>query len=141
MANSMSKQILEDGRRNAVVKLAGVLDTSDVVLTPAVSLSDFSNNDLMFGKLVGFRINEIDYSAGPGLVVYIEYNSGSPQLIASFAQSDELDFDRYGGQFPNRQIAGYDGGINLRTKGFPAGGNQAYTLIIEMEKIYSQTGS
>jgi len=39
MANSFTTQILEEGPRNVVMKLVGVLDTSNQSLTTAVDLS------------------------------------------------------------------------------------------------------
>lgn len=135
MANSLSKQIVEEGPRNAIVKLAGVLDSSNVILTPAVSLSDFTNNDVR-QNFVGLRIDFIDYSSGPQLVTSLEWNSANPQLIAGFAQSDELDFKTSGGIIPDMTRSAYDGAINLRTVGFVPGNYATYTIVLKMVKLY-----
>lgn len=140
MANNLSKQILEDGPRNVVVKLAGVLDTSNVIWTPAISLSDLQNNDPIFGTLVGLRVMSVDYSSGPGLVTRLEWQSGSPQLIGAYSMSEDTNYSKGGGFVPNRQIAGYNGAINLVTQGYVAGGVQGFTLVVRLAKIYSQTG-
>ena len=41
MANAYTSLVQEDGYRNAVVEVTGILDTQDAVLTPAVALQDF----------------------------------------------------------------------------------------------------
>ena len=61
MANSTSIQILNDGPRNVVVKLDGLLDTSDLTSTTVVDpalLSDMNINGVKASKL---RINKIVY--------------------------------------------------------------------------------
>ena len=42
MANVILRQILEDGNRNTIVKVVGILDTSDVVATGTVGASGFT---------------------------------------------------------------------------------------------------
>lgn len=137
MANTTDKIILEDGPRNAIVRLVGTLDTSNVSLVPAILLSDFVNNDLVWGKLTGLRVDRIDYASGPQLITTLEWNSNSPQMIAALVQSDELDYKNSGGLIPNRLLGGYDGSINLKTKGFIPGALEAYTLLIKMVKLYT----
>lgn len=137
MANTTDKIILEDGPRNAIVRLVGTLDTSNVSLVPAILLSDFVNNDLVWGKLTGLRVDRIDYASGPQLITTLEWNSNSPQMIAALVQSDELDYKNSGGLIPNRLLGGYDGSINLKTKGFIAGNYEAYTVLIKMVKLYT----
>ena len=56
MANVVSTQILEDGERNAVVKITGVLDTSNVSATTIVDPANYSPVPTQF------RIDQIDYS-------------------------------------------------------------------------------
>ncbi len=135
MANSTSKQILEEGPRNAVVKLTGVLDSSNLDWVPAIALADFGNNDVRM-TLIGLRVDELDYSSGPNLVTFIEWNGGTPQLIAGFAQSDDLKFRSSGGLIPNMQSSGYDGSINLRTKGFIGGNYETFTVLLKLVKLY-----
>lgn len=137
MANNLSKQILEEGPRNAVVELAGVVDSSNVSWAPAVSLSDFLNNDRGFGTLVGLRVLEISYSSGPNMVTRLEWQSGSPQLIAAVAQSETLDFKKVGGKVPDRNISGYNGAINLVTQGFVPGTVEAFTMLLILAKLYA----
>lgn len=140
MANNTGKQILEEGPKNVVVKLTGVADTSNIVWAPAIQLSDFLNNDKVFGTFVGFRVMEVDYSSGPNMVTRLEWQSNSPQLICAVAQSEWLDLRKIGGAAPDRTISGYNGAINLVTQGFVPGTVEAFTVILKLAKLYSQTG-
>lgn len=117
------------------MKIAAVIDTSDIAIAPAVALLDFLNNDTRL-TLVGLRMDFIDYSSGPNIVTLVEWNSNSPQLIAAFAQSDELDMRVVGGAVPDQTLSGYDGSVNVKTKGFIAGNIEAFTVILRMVKLY-----
>lgn len=136
MANSTSKQIMEEGWRNAVVKLTGVLDTSDVNLTPAIQLSEFTNNDTR-QTLVGFEVAKIEYSVGvDDLNVLLSYQSNSPEQLANLAGSGKLCPERGSYISPNREISGYTGNINLQTRGYVPGTVRSYTVILHMIKLY-----
>lgn len=136
MANSLAKSITEEGWRNAVVKLTGVLDSLDVDERPAVSLGDFGNNDPNCGPLVGFRVDHITYSIGDGLEVQLAWNAGTPQQIVALAGRGKIDVTDEGGFLPNQLSSGYDGNINLTTTGFPGGTVQNFTVFLRLIKLY-----
>ena len=140
--NILDMQITEEGPRNAVIKLTGVLDTSNIVETPAIERSDFKTNEVM-ANLVGFRIDLIEYSIGSGIEVLLEWNSATPQQIFPLSGRGRIAAFNYGGFVPDRTLAGYDGSINLRTRNFVPGvdgdGNpliQNFTVIVELVKLY-----
>lgn len=135
MANKVERQILLDGPRNAIVKLTGVLDTTDVAETPAFALLDFQNNDPAL-KFVGFRPERVEYSIGSGIEILLEWNSANPQQITPLAGRGKIDGSWHGGWAPDRTRAGYDGSINLKTSGFMTG-KQNFALTIEMAKVYT----
>jgi len=143
MANVTAKQILQDGPRNAIVKLTGTLDTSNVTLTPAISLSDFSANEGTGNTILsGFRVDLVEWSISSGLEILLEWNSTTPKQIVPIAGRGRLDANPYGGMLPNSALAGYDGNINLKTTGFGSatateGAAQNYSVLIELIKIYS----
>ena len=56
MANVVNTQVLLDGKRNTVIKITGVLDTSNVSSTTIVDPANFTPVP------TGFRIDHIDYS-------------------------------------------------------------------------------
>ena len=138
MANALTKQILEEGPRNAIVVLTGVLDTSDVTETPAIALSDFTNNDTLMGPLVGFRVDDIEYVIGNGLEVQIAWHSDTPQMIAAIAGRGHARFCHFGGKLPLATMPNYTGDIDVTTTGFgvQGAGTQNFTITLELIKLY-----
>ena len=72
MANVYDRQVVEEGPRNAVVKLTGVLDSTDASFVPVIALSDFTNNDKNL-VLTGFRFDEVEYSISDPLGVTLSW--------------------------------------------------------------------
>lgn len=135
MSNVLDKQIVEEGPRNAVVKLTGVLDTSDATIVRAIQLSDFSNNDTLV-NLVGLRVDAIIYSISGGMEGRLEWNGNTPQVISPVARSGKIDVTGDGGFLPNQLASGYDGSINFRTSGYLAGSTQTYSVTLRLVKLY-----
>lgn len=136
MANQVEKQIIEEGPRNAVVKVTGVLDTSDINLVSFISATDFSNNDAHGLRLVGFRLDAVIYSVGQVLDIILAWNGSVPQLIVPLARSGKIDATADGGFVPDQTKGGYDGSINISSKQFPAGTTQVFSLLIRLVKLY-----
>lgn len=136
--NTLTKQIVEEGPRNAVVKLAGVLTTSDVISGQlSVLLSDFSNNDVIAGPLTGLRVDTILYSMGVQIDVVLQWRGNTPQLIAPLSRTGKLDVSGDGGFLPDRNLSGRDGGIDLLTSGYPSGTTQNFTITLRLVKLYN----
>lgn len=135
MANQTDLDLIEEGPRNAVVRLAGVLTESDVNLVSVVPLSMFLNNDVRM-TLVGLRVDGIDFTISEPLRGVLYWNGGTPQLISAMAQSEELEYRSIGGLLPDRTRTGYDGSINFRTFGFVPGSTQSYTVLLRLVKLY-----
>lgn len=133
MANATAKQITEDGYRNAVVKLTGVLDTADVSLTPAIALSDFTGNDPT-KVLKGFRVDLVEFSISDGLEVQLFWNATTPQIIFPLYGRGRINSTNYGGFHPDTAAAGFDGAINLLTTDWA--GTMNYTIVLELVKLY-----
>lgn len=137
MANSRDKVILVDGWRNAVVRLSGILDSSDESWNQCVTLLDFTNNDQRAGLLVGFRLDNADYSITDPLSVILTWDGDSPQAMATLAQSEDMDFQKVGGLRPDRTRSGYNGALNLSTRGFVPGNPKTYSLGLRLIKLYA----
>lgn len=137
MANKFDQEIMLDGWRNAVVKITGILDSGDANLSPVISLSDFTNNDINTGRLVGFRIDHIWHSIGNGLEIGLFWDATDPQIITAVAGRGKETFG--GGLHPRQNNVGYTGNINLITTGFGVQGlpPQNFTVLLEMAKLYS----
>lgn len=137
MPNQYNRQILADGPRNAQLVVTGFVDSMDAVLVPLITLSEFLTNDLNL-NLVGLRVDEINYSLSPGVVINLTWEAAIPQLLAELGSGvGKLCFD--GGIFPDRTKPGYTGTINMTTSGAtgmaqPAG----FTLYLGMIKLYSR---
>lgn len=136
MANVTNKRILEDGWRNAVVLLTGILDTSNASLTSTVVKGDFTNNGTAEGVLKAFRIDKISYSIADQLQVQLYWNATTPQVMAALAGRGHMKFRCVSGLQPaNVAAAGFDGSLNLITTGW-ASGAQNYSILLEMVKVY-----
>ena len=136
--NILEKQIVEEGPRNAVVKLTGTLGTSDITELPAIALSDFVNNSWINGRLAGLRVDAVMYSMGLNVDVLLEWNSAIPQQIMPLAGRGKIDITGDGGLLPDMSRSGYDGNINLRTSGYVPGTVQNFTFVLRMVKLYKQ---
>lgn len=135
MANSLSVKISEDGRRNAIVTLVGVVDTADMNVVQAIPITGFTNNEPR-QVFKGFKFARASYSVTPGLNVLLAWNSNSPELMCALAGSAEMDRQPEGGYVPNLLASGYEGSINLSTTGFVAGSKYTFTIGLRMTKVY-----
>lgn len=136
MANVTLKDIMENGPRNAHIKLTGVLDSGDLVWAPAVTLDDFppipGQRD---GPLVGFRIDHVTYAIGPQIELQLAYQGDNPEQITPLYRAGRMDFAHFSGITPNQQNPGFNGSINLLTTGY-LNGVQNFTVVLEMVKLY-----
>lgn len=137
MGNIVEKQIVEEGPRNAVVKITGVLDTSDINEVSVIKPLDFSNNDPR-AVLKGFRVDTVLYSIGQALDLVLSWNGATPQQITPLARSGKIDVHCDGGFLPDETRTGYDGSLNLVSNGYPAGTIQNFTLTLRLVKLYRQ---
>lgn len=127
MANAVATQIIEDGARNAIVKLDGVLDTSNEAVVTKIALASFSPLP------TGFRIDAIRYSISAQLVVRLEWHATANVVAYSLAAGQEdLWFKDVGG-LQNNGGAGKNGAIDLVTTGWTSG-TQTYTITLWLVK-------
>lgn len=135
MANVLDVQVLHEGPRNIVVKLTGVLDTSDASELPAVNMQSFTGNEPSC-TLVGLRADLIEYSIGSGIEIQLAWAGNSPQQITPIAGRGRIVATNYGGFVPDQTRSGYNGNINLTTTGYQAGTVQNFSVILELIKLY-----
>lgn len=137
MANVLDIRITEEGPRNAVIKLTGILDSSDITESPAIKLGDFINNDQNL-YLKGFRVDLIEWSMSKDLEVQLSWHGAVPQQIYPLAGRGRISSTNYGGFTPDETRGGYNGSIDLITNGFVAGQVANFTIILELVKLYSR---
>jgi len=132
MANSTTIQTLVDGPRNVILKLDGLLDTSDqgstIIVDPA-TLSDYNINGVKATKL---RINKINFDVEDGLDVELFWDAGTPIRIGNFVGRGKVDAWRYGGIVNNATSP--TGKITLQTQGWSIGTILSYTIVLELVK-------
>lgn len=128
MANVVTNQVLQDGARNLVILLTGVLDTSN---ESAVAKIDVSALDPVAREVV---IDKIDYSISGALKVLLAWDATSPVTFAALSGQGELCTDVFGG-LKNDAGTGKTGDVLLSTAGWAAG-TETYTIIIRARKVF-----
>lgn len=131
MANSFTTQILEEGQRNAIVKLTAVLDTSDLALTNAVVMSDI-NQGGKGATPTQVRIDHIDYSISDQIEVQLWWDATTDVIIMPLAGRGRLMFWNFGG-LTNNAGTGKNGNILIKTTGWTSG-IQVFSVILELVK-------
>lgn len=127
MANSLVIQNIIDGPRNVVVKVTGVLDTSDQGITPIAVPASFSPVPSTF------LIQHVDYAISDQLEVQLLWDATTDVVIMPLAGRGRMGFVEFGG-LKNNSGAGTTGAINLLTTGWTSG-TQIFTIILEMIKV------
>jgi hypothetical protein len=131
MANSFTTQILQEGPRNAIIKLAGVLDTSDQALTTAVDVTTLTQGGVSIAP-AQVRIDHIDYSISDQLEVQLWWDATTDVIIMPIAGRGKMSFWNFGG-LNNNSGAGKSGNILIKTTGY-ASGTQVFSVILELVK-------
>jgi len=130
MANSLATQILVDGARNAVVKVVGVNDTSNVSAVDIVDPASFSPVP------TGFRIDRVSYLIDPGTTCKLWWDANTDVLAITLTGSGGDDFKakQYGGLI-NNAGAGVTGKIQLTTEGWASSAVDNFTFVLELVKM------
>ena len=127
MSNQINTQILVDGASNAVVKITGVLDTSDVSATDVVDPASFSPVP------TGFRIDHIDYAIADDLEVRLLWDGTSDVDILPISGRGRMSFWNFGGLQNN--ATNKTGKIQLMTNGYSVGVTQTFSVVLELVKL------
>lgn len=134
MANVTAVQKIQDGPRNAVFKLTGVLDTSDVASVAVVDVSTLSSLTTQ-GNTTCTKvfIDRIEYDVSDGLNVDLYWDATTPVLAVTLYGRGKFKECDTGG-FVNNSGAGQTGDILLLTRGFSAGTPASYTITLWCKK-------
>jgi hypothetical protein len=131
MANSFTTQVLHEGARNVVIKLVGVLDTSDLALTTAVDVS-LLNCAGTRPTPTQVRIDTLEYDVSDQLCVQLYWDATADVVAAALSGRGEYYGKKFSG-LQNNAGAGKTGNVLIKTTGWAAG-TQVFTLILEMVK-------
>lgn len=137
MANSVNIQTILDGPRNAVVKVEGILDTSDLATTTLVDPA------LLFGinytglvKAAKLRIASITYNVEDLLEVRLAWDATTDVRIEQLTGRGRMCFAHFGGLVDNSD-GGATGKILISTEGWSAGKILSFTVVLELLKQQS----
>jgi hypothetical protein len=133
MANSVTTQVILDGARNAIIKIEGVLDTSDLASTVIADVSQLTGIDnTLSRKAANFRVGRVSYDAEGALAVILSWDGTTPSRIGSFDGCDNVSYEAFGGLTNN--AVGPNGKITARTQGYAALTSSTFILVIELIK-------
>ena len=134
MANSVNTQIVQDGPRNVVIKVEGILDTSDltstVIVDPSV-LAGMDNTGTI--KALGLIVDRIQYSVEDLLELRLAWDATTPTRLVELDGRGTEKFERFGG-LTNNSGAGRTGKILLSTQGWVAAAVLSFTLVLTLKK-------
>jgi len=138
MANSVQTQILEDGDRNVVVKLVGILDTSNVSLTTLLdpaTLTSVNTSGLNSQKAETLAIKKVTFDIEDGLAVNLYWDATTDVPIWRFTGRAMANAE-FVGFLQNNAGAGKTGKILYDTDGYSSG-VLSFSLLIECIKQWS----
>ena len=124
MTVTVTKQTINDGPRNVVVKCHLVSDSTDVTNQTLIDASDYSSTDL---KIMGIK------ALLGGFRLDLHWNANANVDIVSVPGDTDVDqcYRRFGG-LVNNASTGKNGDILYSTNGI-ANGEEGF-IILEMEK-------
>lgn len=132
MANVVNTQVLLDGPRNVVVKVEGILDTSDLGVTVIVDPANYTGMDNTGGvKAAALLVNSIQHTVEDGLECRLSWGGATPAPLGQFTGQGTLDACAFGGLKANSITP--NGTIRLATEGWTAGA-KSFTLVLSMTK-------
>lgn len=146
MANSTSIQILEDGAVRTVLKVEGVLDTSDVSSTLLVDPAAQSTVDPTgsgYLKASSYRISKIIHNIEDGLSFNLFWDATAQVRIEELTGRAKVDYRDFGGLqlkgsdgTPGVAPAGATGKIKYTTEGWSVGKILSFSVIIYLAKQF-----
>jgi hypothetical protein len=138
MANSVQIQTLVDSERNLVVKLVGLLDTSNVSLATLIDpalLASVNSTGLNSQKPTKVAIKKVTYDVEDGLAVNLYWDATADVPIwrfvgRGFVMGEQVGF------LQNNAGAGVNGKVLYDTDGYSSG-SLSFSLLIECIKQWS----
>lgn len=134
MANEFTIQTIQDGPRNVVIKISGVLDTSDlaqqVLIDPALLAGIDNTGTLKAAKL---RLMRVIFNVEPLLTVNMWWDATTPVRIEDLTAQGHKEFAAFGG-LTNNAGAGVTGKVLIATQGWVATAILSFTATLEFVK-------
>ena len=138
MANSVQIQTLVDSERNLVVKLVGILDTSNVSLATLIDpalVASVNSTGLNSQKPTKVAIKKVTYDVEDGLAVNLYWDATADVPIwrfvgRGFVMGEQVGF------LQNNAGTGVNGKVLYDTDGYSSG-SLSFSLLIECIKQWS----
>lgn len=134
MANVYTVQVEVDGPRNTIVKLDGILDTSDIA-TPVVLVNPAllcGIDNTLTQKAQTFRVMRMNYTVEDGIFLGLDWDAPTPTRLAQLAGRGQMEYRDFGG-LVNPAPTGATGNITFYTTGYTSG-KVSFTLVLELIK-------
>ena len=138
MANSVQIQTLVDSERNLVVKLVGILDTSNVSLATLIDpalVASVNTSGLNSQKPSKVAIKKVTYDVEDGLAVNLYWDATADVPIWRFVGRGFV-MGEHIGFLQNNAGAGVTGKVLYDTDGYSSG-SVSFSLLIECIKQWS----
>ena len=138
MANSVQIQTLVDSERNLVVKLVGILDTSNVSLTDLIDpalVASVNATGLNSQKPTKVAIKKVTYDVEDGLAVNLYWDATADVPIWRFVGRGFV-MGEHIGFLQNNAGTGVNGKVLYDTDGYSSG-SLSFSLLIECIKQWS----
>ena len=132
MANAVTVQTLVDGPRNVILKVEGVLDTSNASAVELIDPATLSAIDLHGQLPTKLRIDKIVYDVSSPLNAVLLWDATTDVEIIKLSGYGEFDASKFGG-LVNNAGSGITGKILLTTTGY-ASGTVRLSLLLECVK-------
>jgi len=134
MADTVSTQIIQDGSKQAIIKVTAVVGNTDVVTSTMVDVSSLSVDPVSRRACTGAVLAKLVY-VGVGVGVKLEWAANANVLIFDLPVNwtEEYDFSAFT-DIPNNAGAGKTGDIVATTVAPTAG--DTYTFIFTVNKQY-----
>ena len=134
MADTVSTQIIQDGSKQAIIKVTAVVGNTDVVTSTMVDVSSLSVDPVSRRPCTGAVLAKLVY-VGVGVGVKLEWDATANVLIFDLPVNwtEEYDFSAFTG-IPNNAGTGKTGDIVATTVAPSAG--DTYTFIFTVNKQY-----
>lgn len=130
MANFVNPVVIQDGARNCIINIEGILDTSDLTNYAVIDPALLWPIDLGYPAQI-LKIKRVQYKVEPLLEVRLLWDATVPTNAAVYTGSGH---DEYTQQFPNTAGVGRTGKILITTQGWTGGSILSFNLTLELVK-------
>jgi hypothetical protein len=133
MAKAINVQLINDGYRNATVKISGYVNAEDYTNQSIVDAATLSQVTAEGGKATSLRVTRINYDIEDVLQADLIWGGGTPATLWNATGRGEMDGCDFGGitnnaTSPNQTI------LLTTSGGATATSNLSFSIVLEIVK-------